>query len=126
VVGTHNPSIIGEIVCVSQESFLLEKMDSLDDYPQTLHSLCGRKARDALPELVKLDPPGVAQLGFNFRETTNGTGTGEMVSSAQDVLPELTGVAVQTSSTDVRDEDFLSDGNTAQSIDSEVAGVGVE
>jgi len=49
-----------------------------------------------------------------------------MVSSAQEVLPELMGVAVQTSSTDVRDEDFLSYGNTAQSIDSEVAGVGVE
>jgi hypothetical protein len=43
-----------------------------------------------------------------------------MVSSAQAILPESTGVAVQTSSADVRDEDF---GNATQS---EAAGVGVE
>ena len=49
-----------------------------------------------------------------------------MVLSAQVILPESTGVAIQTSSADVRDEDFLSHGNATQSIDSEVAGVGVE
>ena len=49
-----------------------------------------------------------------------------MVSSAQEILPESMGVAVQTSSADVRDKDFLSHGNVTQSIDSEVAGVGVE
>ena len=49
-----------------------------------------------------------------------------MVSSAQEILPESTGVVVQTSSADVRDKDFLSHGNVTRSIDSEVAGIGVE
>jgi len=81
---------------------------------------------DALPEMVELYPPGVAHLGFNLWERTNGTYTCEMVLSAQEILSESTCVAVHSSSRDVCDENFLSNDNAAQSIGSKLAGVGVE
>jgi len=84
------------------------------------------KFGDTLPELVELYPPGVAHLGFNRRERTNRTGTGEVVSSAQDILSGSTCVAVHQSSREVHDENFLSEGNAAQSMDSKLAGVGIE
>ena len=93
---------------------------------ETLDSLRGNETLHDLPELIHLHPPGVAHLGFSFGERANGTRAGEMIPSAQDGLPRSTGGSIETLAADICDEYLLSEGNSTQSMNSELSRVGVE